>query len=147
MLVPNNRPYTRVPRPSDDSSCNLTDLTYYEAEHIPVKVIMKPLSTDPGIRLDLHRISLKRTSKPPKPLPRPSVLINPPKAIRLHSRTSSETYLSPNHLSKSSQISIPKVDFFSSKSLLTRVKTPGGGRLTVSKSPSHLVFKAMGRLR
>lgn len=145
-----------VSRPMQRQEESLGDLTFYEAEHIPLKVVMKPLSTNPRIRLDLKLIAQKQAYKQSKPdrLLRTghTAAVGKDKILRLHARAASDIIISagysqtPLHSTCKTLIK-PILPFGTSKQLLNRSKKPLTIHFLATKSPTHLTFKAVPRLR
>lgn len=156
MYFPNTR-FSSRPAPSQDESS--TDLTYYEAEHIPLKVVMKPLSTNPCIRLDLKLIAQKQAYKQTKSevLAKTghTAVLGRDRILRLHARAASDLVLTvgksqtPMHASWKAlaKPSLPSVTTHSTKHLLNRTKKPIVACLLSAKSPTHITFKAVPRLK
>ena len=156
MYFPNTRFSSRL-TPSQEES--LTDLTYYEAEHIPLKVVMKPLSTNPRIRLNLKLIVQKQayTQAKPEALARTghTAVLGRDRVLRLHARATSDLVLTagksqtPMHTSWKTlaKASLPSVTLHSTKHLLYRNKKPLVAHLLATKSPTHITFKSGARVK
>lgn len=157
VMNPSNTRF--VSRSTHRKEESLTDLTFYEAEHIPIKVVMKPLSTNPRIRLDLKLIAQKQAYKQAKPdgLPRTghTAAVGKDKILRLHARAASDIIISagksqtPLHASWKTlaKPNLPTVTCQSTKHLLNRSKKPLTLHFLATKSPTHLTFKTVPRLR